>query len=139
MLAALACLACLQIPLDGEIVHGRAMVSAEHITGESLPFLAHAGDEVAAGSLNRDGVLVLRALRRAEESTPARIAKLTLDAQVRGWADGRACARAVNALLCASAAAVGPTRCQPVTQPADRRPAGGSPAGQAPAAAHVAG
>ena len=39
--------------------------------------------QVAAGSLNRDGVLVVRALRPAEESTPARIAKLTLDAQVR--------------------------------------------------------
>lgn len=39
--------------------------------------------QVAAGSLNRDGVLVLRALRLAEESTPARIARLTLDAQVR--------------------------------------------------------
>lgn len=38
--------------------------------------------QVAAGSLNRDGVLVLRALRPAEESTPARIARLTLDAQV---------------------------------------------------------
>lgn len=73
----------LQVPLDGQVVHGRAMVSAEHITGESLPVLSRVGDEVAAGSLNRDGVLVLRALRPAEESTPARIAKLTLDAQVR--------------------------------------------------------
>lgn len=70
------------MPLDGLIVHGRAMVSSEHITGESLPVLRRGGDEVAAGSLNRDGLLVLRALRRAEESTPARIARLTLDAQV---------------------------------------------------------
>ena len=48
---------------------------------------------MAAGSLNRDGVLVLRALRPAEESTPARIARLTLDAQVgAGWLQsGRSC------------------------------------------------
>ena len=46
--------------------------------------------QVAAGSLNRDGVLVLRALRPAEESTPARIARLTLDAQV-GGAQGTGC------------------------------------------------
>jgi hypothetical protein len=71
-----------QVPLDGAVLHGRAMVSSEHITGESLPVLRRAGDEVAAGSLNRDGLLVLRALRPAEDSTPARIARLTLDAQV---------------------------------------------------------
>ncbi|KAL4459085.1 hypothetical protein ABPG75_013950 [Micractinium tetrahymenae] len=81
-----------QVPLDGVIVHGRAMVSSEHITGESLPVLRRAGDEVAAGSLNRDGLLVLRVLRLAEESTPARIARLTLDAQakrpqLRTWLD----------------------------------------------------
>ncbi|KAL4859036.1 putative cadmium/zinc-transporting ATPase HMA1 [Chlorella vulgaris] len=81
-----------QVPLDGVVVHGRAMVSSEHITGESLPVLCRSGDEAAAGSLNRDGVLVLRALRRADESTPARIAKLAMDAQakrpqLRTWLD----------------------------------------------------
>ena len=68
------------------------MVSAEHITGESLPVLSRAGDEVAAGSLNRDGLLVVQALRPAAESTPARIAQLTLDAQASGggvWLGGR--------------------------------------------------
>lgn len=38
--------------------------------------------QVAAGSLNRDGLLVVHASRPSAESTPARIAKLTLDAQV---------------------------------------------------------
>ena len=51
--ACLACLpaclpSCLQVPLDGEVVHGRAMVSSEHITGESLPVLCRVGDEVRA-------------------------------------------------------------------------------------------
>ena len=72
----------LQVPLDGTITYGKALVSAEHITGESLPVLRRPGDEIAAGSLNRDGLLVVKATRLAEESTPARIAKLTLDAQV---------------------------------------------------------
>lgn len=39
------------------------------------------GDEVPAGSRNADGVLVLRCLRVADDSTPARIAKLTAEAQ----------------------------------------------------------
>lgn len=97
-----------QVPLDGQIVHGRAMVSSEHITGEALPVLRRGGDEVAAGSLNRDGLLVLRALRPAEDSTPARIARLTLDAQVRwGWGSGLGrgmrCAASCAAEPCCSA------------------------------------
>ncbi|GAB4823392.1 hypothetical protein N2152v2_010438 [Parachlorella kessleri] len=81
-----------QVPLDGTITFGKALVSAEHITGESLPVLRRPGDEIAAGSLNRDGLLVVKATRLAEESTPARIAKLTLDAQatrprLRTWLD----------------------------------------------------
>eukprot|EP00887_Chlorella_sp_A99_P006718 scaffold3.g6718.t1 len=93
-----------QVPLDGEVVHGRALVSAEHITGEALPVLKRCGDDLAAGSLNRDGVLVVRASRLAAESTPARIAKMTLDAQatrprLRSWLDafGEAYSKAVIA------------------------------------------
>lgn len=81
-----------QVPLDGVVVVGRALMSSEHITGESLPVLKSPGDEVAAGSLNRDGVLVVRALSLEAESTPARIAKLAMDAQaerpqLRSWLD----------------------------------------------------
>jgi hypothetical protein len=74
----------LQIPLDGSIAHGRALVSSEHITGESLPVVRRVGEEVPAGAVNHDGLLVVRAMRVAEESTPARIAQLALDAQVHG-------------------------------------------------------
>ena len=73
----------LQVPLDGEVVHGRSLVSMEHITGEALPAPRGVGDELPAGARNHDGALVLRALRPAADSTPARIARLTLDAQVR--------------------------------------------------------
>lgn len=90
------------MPLDGEVVHGRALVSAEHITGEALPMLRRPGDELAAGSLNRDGLLVVRASRPAAESTPARIARMTAAAQaarprLRSWLDvfGEAYAKAV--------------------------------------------
>jgi len=82
----------LQVPLDGVIVHGRALVSAEHITGESLPSLRRSGDEVPAGALCHDGVLAIKALREARNSTPARIAQLARDAQaqrpqLRTWLD----------------------------------------------------
>lgn len=72
----------MQVPLDSEVVHGRSLVSMEHITGESLPAPRGLGDELPAGARNHDGALVVRALRASSQSTPARIARLTLDAQV---------------------------------------------------------
>jgi len=81
-----------QIPIDGVIVYGRALVSAEHITGESLPNLRRPGDEIPAGALCHDGFLAVRAIRPATDSTPARIARLARDAQmqrpqIRTWLD----------------------------------------------------
>lgn len=79
-----------QVPLDGSIVYGRALVSVEHITGESLPSLKRQGDDIPAGALCHDGILAVKALRTAEDSTPARIARLARDAQaqrpqLRSW------------------------------------------------------
>lgn len=71
-----------QIPLDGTIVHGEASVSSELITGEALPVRRSQGHEVPAGAVNHDGLLVIKTSRPASQSTPARIASLTRQAQV---------------------------------------------------------
>lgn len=63
-----------QVPLDGQVVHGTAQVSWSHISGEALPVRLSEGMEVPAGSLNLDGLLVVKALRGFDHSTPARIA-----------------------------------------------------------------
>ena len=65
------------------MVHGSAMVSIQHITGEALPVVKRVGDEIPAGAVNSDGALVVRSTRSAEDSTPARIARLTEAAQNR--------------------------------------------------------
>ncbi len=70
-----------QVPLDGQVVHGTAQVSWSHISGEALPVRLSEGMEVPAGSLNLDGLLVVKALRGFQHSTPARIARLTQQAQ----------------------------------------------------------
>lgn len=70
-----------QVALDGQVVHGTAQVSWSHITGEALPVRLSQGMEVPAGSLNLDGLLVVKALRGFQDSTPARIARLTQQAQ----------------------------------------------------------
>ena len=72
-----------QVPLDGVVVHGSALVSIQHITGEALPVLKRVGDEVPAGAVNSDGALVVKSIRSSEDSTPARIARLTEAAQNR--------------------------------------------------------
>lgn len=58
-------------------------MSLEHLTGESLPLSKVPGDEVPAGALDNDGLLVIRTTRTSADSTPARIAKLTAAAQSR--------------------------------------------------------
>ena len=71
-----------QVPLDGKLVHGTAQVSWSHISGEALPARLSPGQEVTAGSLNLDGRLVVQATHTFQDSTPARIARLTQQAQV---------------------------------------------------------
>ena len=71
-----------QVPLDGKLVHGTAQVSWSHISGEALPVRLSPGQEVPAGSLNLDGLLVVQATHSFQDSTPARIARLTQQAQV---------------------------------------------------------
>lgn len=65
------------------MVQGQALVSAEHITGESIPSLKRPGDQVPAGSLCHDGALCVKTTRTSEDSTPARIAQLAKDAQAK--------------------------------------------------------
>jgi len=72
-----------QVPLDGVVVSGGALVSMELITGESMPVGKGVGDELPAGSENHDGVLVVRSTRTSAQSTPASIARLTMVAQKR--------------------------------------------------------
>ena len=71
----------MQVPLDGMVVHGTAQVSWAHISGEALPVQLQQGDQVPAGTLNHDGLLVVQASKGFQDSTPARIARLTAQAQ----------------------------------------------------------
>jgi Cd2+/Zn2+-exporting ATPase len=48
-----------RVPLDGRIVEGRSAVDQSPITGESLPRECVPNDQVYAGSLNQEGLLIL--------------------------------------------------------------------------------
>jgi len=70
-----------RIPVDGEVAAGNSAVDESPITGESIPVDKSAGALVYAGTLNRQGILDVRATRSAGNTTLARIIKLVEEAQ----------------------------------------------------------
>lgn len=62
-----------KIHLDGVIVKGNAEIDMSALTGESIPASLGEGDEVLSGSVNIDGMLVIRATKPYSESTTAKI------------------------------------------------------------------
>lgn len=72
-----------RIAVDGVVVEGRADVSEAPITGESRLRSKLPGDQVYAGSLAEDGILVVRADEVGPDTTLARMAALIEEAQMR--------------------------------------------------------
>ncbi|RMF15100.1 MAG: cadmium-translocating P-type ATPase [Gammaproteobacteria bacterium] len=72
-----------KIPLDGEIIAGRATLNEAPVTGESLPVEKGVGDTVFSGTLNETGRLQIRVTRPAEDSTLARIIHAVEEAQAQ--------------------------------------------------------
>ncbi|KAI4326057.1 hypothetical protein MLD38_031409 [Melastoma candidum] len=70
------------VPVDGEVVYGRATVTIEHLTGEVKPLDIRAGDRIPGGARNLDGRIVVKSTKTWEESTLSRIVKLTEEAQL---------------------------------------------------------
>lgn len=70
-----------RIPVDGQVLVGRSGVDESSLTGESVPVEKGPGDPVYAGSLNQQGVLEVRMIRPASESTLARVIRLVEEAQ----------------------------------------------------------
>lgn len=70
------------MPLDGEVVWGVSSVQQAHISGESQPVRVGPGGWVPAGAASTDGALVVRVTAEAGDSTPMRIARMAMEAQV---------------------------------------------------------
>lgn len=70
-----------RIPVDGEVAAGNSAVDESPITGESIPVDKSAGALVYAGTLNRQGILDVRATRSAQNTTLSRIIQLVEEAQ----------------------------------------------------------
>jgi len=70
-----------KIPVDGQLVEGRAAVDEALVTGESMPVTKAAGDNVVAGSLNTTGSFVMRADKVGADTLLAQIVELVAAAQ----------------------------------------------------------
>jgi Cu+-exporting ATPase len=70
-----------RIPTDGVVIDGVTSVDQSMLTGESVPVLRTVGDEVIGGTLNRQGMIKMRATRVGRETALAQIIKLVEQAQ----------------------------------------------------------
>lgn len=70
-----------RVPVDGEVLEGRAALDESMLTGESLPVDKAPGDRVYAATRNQSGVLKVRATGVGASTQLARIVRLVSEAQ----------------------------------------------------------
>jgi Cu+-exporting ATPase len=70
-----------RIPVDGIIIEGSTHIDESMLTGESLPVAKTINDKVIAGSINSDGVLLIKTLAIGADTALSRIIQLVENAQ----------------------------------------------------------
>jgi len=71
-----------KIPVDGIVVEGYSSVDQSMITGESIPVEKKIGDEVIGATLNKSGLLKIRATKVGEDTTLSQIVNMVQEAIV---------------------------------------------------------
>jgi len=69
------------IPVDGVVIEGSSAVDESMLTGEPLPVTKEPGAQVTGGSINGDGVFIMKAERVGSETMLARIVQMVAEAQ----------------------------------------------------------
>ncbi len=69
------------IPLDGVVVEGGSSIDESMVSGEPLPIYRTVGEEVIGGTMNLDGVLIVRISRIGKDTMLAQVIELVEQAQ----------------------------------------------------------
>ena len=69
------------IPVDGVVVEGQSSVDESMLTGESIPVEKNIGDKVFGASINKNGVIQVKAQAIGKDTVISKIIKLVENAQ----------------------------------------------------------
>jgi Cu+-exporting ATPase len=69
-----------KIPVDGIVIDGYSSVDEKMITGESIPAEKKVGDEVIGATINKSGMLKIRATNVGSDTTLSQIVKMVEEA-----------------------------------------------------------
>ncbi len=70
-----------KIPVDGQVVDGKSYVDEAMITGEPIPAIKKAGDKTIGGTINKNSLLRIKALKIGKDTVLAQIIRLVEQAQ----------------------------------------------------------
>ena len=70
-----------KVPVDGVVVHGHSSVDESMLSGESSPVSKTVGTNVAAGTLNTSGALIVEVTATLQDTVLAKIIRLVEEAQ----------------------------------------------------------